>query len=156
MGLLHADLTGYVFVDQILKAADRGVRVRILLDDITTKGYDAGLAALDSHPHIEVRIFNPFSRRSARWWDFVTDLGRVNHRMHNKSMTFDNQVTIVGGRNIGDEYFDARQDMKTTIWISWALVRWCRRCPRPLTRIGIVRRPCPFWRWWTRPRDRRT
>ena len=64
--LLHADLAGYVFVDQLLKAADRGVRVRLLLDDMTTKGYDAGLAALDSHPHIEVRIFNPFSRRTAR------------------------------------------------------------------------------------------
>jgi putative cardiolipin synthase len=108
--LLHADLTGYVFVEQLLKAADRGVRVRMLLDDITTKGHDAGLAALDSHPHIEVRIFNPFSSRTARWWDLVTDLGRVNHRMHNKSITFDNQVTIVGGRNVGDEYFDARQD----------------------------------------------
>lgn len=109
--LLHADLIGHVVVEQHLKAADRGVRVRLLLDDMTTKGYDAGLAALDSHPYIEIRIFNPFSRRAARWWDFVTDLSRVNHRMHNKSMTFDNQVTIVGGRNIGDEYFDARQDM---------------------------------------------
>jgi putative cardiolipin synthase len=109
--LLHADLTGYVFVEQLLKAADRGVRVRLLLDDMTTRGYDVGLAALDSHPHIEVRIFNPFSHRSVRWWDFVTDLGRVGHRMHNKSITFDNQMTIVGGRNIGDEYFDARQDM---------------------------------------------
>jgi cardiolipin synthase C len=109
--LLHADLAGYVFVDQLLKAADRGVRVRLLLDDITTKGHDVGLAVLDSHPHIEVRIFNPFSRRTARWWDFVTDMGRVNHRMHNKSMTFDNQITIVGGRNIGEEYFDARPDM---------------------------------------------
>jgi cardiolipin synthase C len=109
--LLHADLTGYIFVEHLLKAADRGVRVRLLLDDMTTKGHDAGLAALDSHPHIEIRIFNPFSQRSSRWWDFVTDLERVNHRMHNKSMTFDNQVTIVGGRNIGDEYFDARPDM---------------------------------------------
>jgi putative cardiolipin synthase len=109
--LLHADLTGHVFVEQLLKAADRGVRVRLLLDDMTTRGYDVGLAALDSHPHIEVRIFNPFSHRTARWWDFVTDLSRVGHRMHNKSITFDKQVTIVGGRNIGDEYFDARHDM---------------------------------------------
>jgi putative cardiolipin synthase len=109
--LLHADLTGHVFVEQLLKAADRGVQVRLLLDDMMTKGYDVGLAALDSHPHIEVRIFNPFSRRTARWWDFVTDLGRFSHRLHNKSITFYNQVTIVGGCNIGDEYFDARQDM---------------------------------------------
>jgi putative cardiolipin synthase len=109
--LLHADLAGYVFVDQLLKAADRGVRVRLLLDDMTTKGHDVGLAVLDSHPNIEVRIFNPFSRRTARWWDLLTDLGRISHRMHNKSMTFDNQITIVGGRNIGEEYFDARPDM---------------------------------------------
>jgi putative cardiolipin synthase len=109
--LLHADLTGYVFVEQLLKAADRGVRVRLLLDDITTKGHDPGIAALDSHPNIEVRVFNPFSRGVGRWWSIVTDPGRVNHRMHNKSMTFDNQATIVGGRNIGDEYFDARVDM---------------------------------------------
>ena len=109
--LLRADLTGYVFVDQLLKAADRGVRVRMLLDDITTKGHDVGIAALDSHANIEMRIFNPFSRRSGRGLDFITDLGRVNHRMHNKSMTFDNTATIVGGRNIGDEYFDARPDM---------------------------------------------
>jgi putative cardiolipin synthase len=109
--LLHAEPTGYVFVEQLLKAADRGVRVRMLLDDITTKGYDIGLAALDSHPQIEVRIFNPFSRRAGRGLDFVTDLKRVNHRMHNKSMTVDNTATIVGGRNIGDVYFDARRDM---------------------------------------------
>jgi putative cardiolipin synthase len=109
--LLHADLTGYVFVEHLLKAADRGVRVRLLLDDITTKGHDPGLAALDSHPNIEIRIFNPFSRSTGLWWSLVSDFGRVNHRMHNKSMTFDNQATIVGGRNIGDEYFDARADM---------------------------------------------
>jgi putative cardiolipin synthase len=108
--LLHADLTGYVFVEQLLKAADRGVRVRVLLDDMTTKGHDPGLAALDAHPNIEVRIFNPFARDVGRWWSFLTDFGRVNHRMHNKSMTFDNQATIVGGRNIGDEYFDAKAD----------------------------------------------
>ncbi len=109
--LLHADLTGYVFIEHLLKAADRGVRVRLLLDDITTKGHDPGFAALDSHPNIEIRVFNPFSRGVGRWWSVVTDLGRVNRRMHNKSMTFDNQATIVGGRNIGDEYFDARADM---------------------------------------------
>lgn len=108
--LLHADLAGYALVNELLKAADRGVRVRLLLDDMTTKGHDVGLATLASHPHIEIRIFNPFAYRTARWWDLVTDLGRVSHRMHNKSITFDNEITIVGGRNIGDEYFDARSD----------------------------------------------
>jgi putative cardiolipin synthase len=84
--------------------------VRILLDDINASGREIHMAGLDSHPDIELRIFNPFARRRFRWLDFVTDLDRVNHRMHNKSMTIDNQVTIVGGRNIGDEYFGARGD----------------------------------------------
>src|SRR4029453_12522821 len=64
--LLHADLAGDVFVDQLPKGAAWGGGVPLLLDDITTKGHDVGLAVLDSHPHIEVRIFNPFSRRTAR------------------------------------------------------------------------------------------
>ena len=120
--LLHADLAGYVFVEQLLKAADRGVRVRLLLDDMTTKGHDVGLAALDAHPHLEVRIFNPFARRTARWWDVVTDLGRVNHRMHNKSMTFDNQITIVGGRNIGDRIL--RRPARYELQRSGSLMHW--------------------------------
>ena len=109
--ILHADITGYLFVNSLLKAADRGVRVRILLDDITTEGYDAGMAALESHPNIEIRIFNPFSKRSVRLFSFITDFGRVNHRMHNKSFTVDNLFTIVGGRNIGAEYFAADEDV---------------------------------------------
>ncbi len=87
------------------------MRVRILLDDITTEGYDAGMAALESHPNIEIRIFNPFSKRSVRLFNFITDFGRVNHRMHNKSFTVDNLFTIVGGRNIGAEYFAADEDV---------------------------------------------
>jgi putative cardiolipin synthase len=86
--------------------------VRLLLDDILTKGYDAGMAALDSHPNFEIRIFNPFANRSARGLGFVTDFSRVNRRMHNKSFTVDNQITIIGGRNIAAEYFGAREDAK--------------------------------------------
>lgn len=104
------DATSYLFAKALLDAADRGVRVRILLDDINVSGREIHMAGLDKHPNIELRIFNPFGRRRFRWLDFVTDLDRVNHRMHNKSMTIDNQVTIVGGRNIGDEYFGARGD----------------------------------------------
>jgi putative cardiolipin synthase len=101
------DTTGAMLFQALRDAADRGVRVRLLLDDNNTKGLDAVLAALDAHANIEVRLFNPFAHRSVRAIDFLTDFRRVNRRMHNKSFTADNQVTIVGGRNIGDEYFDA-------------------------------------------------
>lgn len=77
-----------------------------------TSGYDTGMAALDSHPNFEIRVFNPFARRSARVLDAITSFGRINRRMHNKSFTVDNQVTLIGGRNIADEYFAARQDAK--------------------------------------------
>lgn len=110
--LLTDDIVGYAFIDALLRAADRGVRVRLLLDDILTKGYDAGMAALDSHPNFEVRIFNPFARRSARFMDAVTSFSRINRRMHNKSFTVDNQITLIGGRNIAAEYFGARADKK--------------------------------------------
>jgi putative cardiolipin synthase len=69
------------------------------------------MAALDAHPHFEIRIFNPFSRRKGWALDFVTDFDRVNRRMHNKSFTVDSQATVVGGRNIGAEYFSAREDV---------------------------------------------
>ncbi len=104
------DLTGMLFVRELLAAADRGVRVRLLLDDIATQGYDLGLSALDSHPNFEIRIFNPFSLRTGRYLN-VRDFARVNRRMHNKSFIVDNQALLVGGRNIGDEYFAAREDM---------------------------------------------
>ena len=110
--LITGDIVGNLFIGALLEAADRGVRVRLLVDDIFTKGYDAVMAALDSHPNIEIRIFNPFARRSARVLDAITSFGRINRRMHNKSFTVDNQMTLVGGRNIGDEYFAARQDKK--------------------------------------------
>lgn len=110
--LLTADVVGFVFIDSLLRAADRGVRVRLLLDDILTKGYDAGMAALDSHPNFEVRIFNPFANRSLRAIDGITSFSRVNRRMHNKSFTADNQITLIGGRNIAAEYFGAREDAK--------------------------------------------
>jgi cardiolipin synthase C len=109
--LYHDDLTGRLFTDQLLKAADRGVRVRLLVDDMDLEGRDLGAAVIDSHPNIEVRIFNPFSRNIGRISQFVTRLGSVTRRMHNKSFTVDNQVTILGGRNIGDAYFEADPDL---------------------------------------------
>ena len=107
----HADSTGQLLWEAVWKAAERGVRVRLLLDDANTGGLDPTLAALDAHPKIEIRLFNPFANRSFRASDFVTDFSRVNRRMHNKSFTADNQVSIVGGRNVGDEYYGANMEV---------------------------------------------
>lgn len=106
----HEDMAGTLLFDALLEAADRGVRVRLLLDDNNTVGMDETLAALDSHANIEVRLFNPFLHRSWRWLDYLGDFSRVNRRMHNKSYTVDNQATVIGGRNVGDEYFGASDE----------------------------------------------
>ena len=101
------DTTGRLMFDALRSAAERGVRVRLLLDDNNTAGLDGALAALDVHPMIEVRLFNPNGIRSVRAAGMAADFMRLNRRMHNKSFTADNQVTIIGGRNVGDEYFGA-------------------------------------------------
>lgn len=105
------DMSGVLLLRALHRAADRGVRVRLLLDDNNTAGLDGLLHALDAHPNIEVRVFNPFIHRRARWLGYLTDFPRLNRRMHNKSFTADNQATIVGGRNVGDEYFDAGNEV---------------------------------------------
>nr|WP_026076212.1 phospholipase D family protein [Noviherbaspirillum massiliense] len=105
------DMTGILLFNAVRAAADRGVRVRLLLDDNNTSGLDSILAALDAHPNIEIRLFNPFMIRSPRWIGYLTDFFRLNRRMHNKSFTADNQATIIGGRNVGDEYFGAKDDV---------------------------------------------
>jgi len=112
--LLHDDLTGKLFVDRLIRAADRGVRVRLLVDDMDLGGRTLGAALLDSHPNIEVRLFNPFIRNSSRTTQLVTGFGSVTRRMHNKSFTVDNQAAIIGGRNIGDEYFGADREIDFT------------------------------------------
>ncbi len=103
------DMTGTLLMEALHEAADRGVRVRLLMDDNGTAGLDGMLAALDTHPLIEVRLFNPFVLRWPKALGYLTDFARLNRRMHNKSFTADNQVTIIGGRNIGDEYFGASE-----------------------------------------------
>ena len=108
--LLHNDEAGRLFTDALLRAADRGVRVRLLLDDMDTRGYDEATHALETHPNIEIRLFNPFARSHGKALSALLEFRRINRRMHNKSMTFDGRVTIVGGRNIGDEYFSAREE----------------------------------------------
>lgn len=107
----HKDRSGTLLFEALRDAADRGVRVRLLLDDNNTSGLDTTLVALDAHANIEIRLFNPFVIRSPRAIGYLTDFFRLNRRMHNKSFTADNQATIIGGRNVGDEYFDATEDV---------------------------------------------
>lgn len=107
----NADVTGGLLAREALRAADRGVRVRVLLDDLYVRGHDRELAALAEHPSMEVRLYNPFRVRS--WGalgaavDFLLASYRLNHRMHNKAWIADGRLFIGGGRNIADEYFGA-------------------------------------------------
>lgn len=107
--IFDADDTGLTLLAEIMAAADRGVRVRVLLDDIHLARQDAALSAVDAHPNVEIRLFNPFASRNVRLLEYASDFRRINRRMHNKSMTADNQLTIVGGRNIGDQYYGAAE-----------------------------------------------
>lgn len=99
------DITGRLLGERLFEAAERGVRVRLLLDDISIVGRDAALARFSGHPRIEIRAWNPFRHRSRRIGDLFTDPSRVNRRSHNKVLIADNAVAIVGGRNIADHYF---------------------------------------------------
>jgi len=101
----QTDTTGWLLLDELLDAAERGVRVRLLLDDNGIPGLDDVVAAFDALPNAEVRIFNPFTLRQPKLVSYLFDFPRLNRRMHNKSMTVDGALTIVGGRNIGDIYF---------------------------------------------------
>jgi putative cardiolipin synthase len=106
----HDDLTGAVLATELMRAAERGVRVRLLVDDIDARAKHDIFVVADTHPNLEVRIFNPFYSRSGMLGqisEYVLRGSRLNHRMHNKAWIADNRVAIVGGRNIGDEYFGA-------------------------------------------------
>ena len=110
----HADLTGAYLGQVLLESADRGVRVRLLLDDLDARAKNDGLAALAAHPRIEVRMFNPWVTRKgtlAKAGEGALSFKRINRRMHNKSWIADNLVAVVGGRNVGDEYFSAGEEM---------------------------------------------
>jgi putative cardiolipin synthase len=103
--LMKPDNAGLVFTEKLMKAADRGVRVRLLLDDVFTTVDDSYFSYMNAHPNIEVRIFNPISRKGLYWLNYVGQFSLANRRMHNKSFIIDNQAAIVGGRNIAVEYF---------------------------------------------------
>ena len=108
----HADFTGKLLAAELLRAAERGVKVRVLIDDLDARAKHDVFAIADLHPNLEVRIFNPFYDRYGvigQWSEFVLRGTRLNRRMHNKAWVADNRVAIVGGRNIGDEYFGASE-----------------------------------------------
>lgn len=112
--IIRSDDTGKLLAHEVIGAADRGVRVRILLDDIYAAEADQALLALDSHQNIEIRLFNPWRRRSGalgRVIDFLASAGRLNQRMHNKLFAADGAAVILGGRNLGDEYFVRDRDL---------------------------------------------
>lgn len=107
--IFRGDHTGRMLTDAVLRAADRGVRVRILLDDAETREGDEQITRLESHPLIEIRIFNPFSYRGHSAFlkaaEFMLHASRLDYRMHNKLLIADNAIALIGGRNIGDQYF---------------------------------------------------
>ena len=111
--IIHQDDSARILLHHVRLAADRGVRVRVLVDDLNTAGEDRRFLHLSEHAHVEVRVFNPFpGGRFATWTRFLasaTDIRRINHRMHNKLFVADNALAITGGRNIGDQYFTRDQ-----------------------------------------------
>ena len=107
------DVPGHLMARELYQAAERGVRVRLLLDDLNAHGLDPQMMALDAHPNIELRLYNPIRNRDGVWRivEMLQRVFSINHRMHNKAWIADGQVAIIGGRNIGAEYFDARDDV---------------------------------------------
>ncbi len=112
---IHDDTTSNLLLEALVRAAQRGVRIRILLDDIGFDDDDYTFSVLDGLKNIEIRVFNPFVMREdgllARTVGMLTDLERINRRMHNKALIGDNQLAIIGGRNLGDVYFEEDPDI---------------------------------------------
>jgi putative cardiolipin synthase len=114
--LIQSDDTGQLLIEALLRAADRGVRVRVLLDDAGSFGRDAQIRTLAGYPNIELRLFNPFVYRGdvdfVHVAEYMGDASRLNYRMHNKLFVVDNEIGIIGGRNVGDEYFQGGRDFE--------------------------------------------
>jgi len=113
----RGDTTGVFLAHRLLEAADRGVKVRLLVDDMDARSHNYGFAALAAHPNIEVRMFNPFKSRAGSLsflFEAMGSFSRINHRMHNKTWIADNRLAVVGGRNLGDEYFGASEEVNFT------------------------------------------
>ena len=110
--LWYPDNAGRIILERAIHAADRGVHVRLIVDDLLTIGQDQLISELDRRPNVEVRLFNPWKDRStlSRGGEMVAELERLNTRMHDKLLIADGQAAVVGGRNIGDHYFGLSHD----------------------------------------------
>ncbi|WP_168407333.1 phospholipase D family protein [Acinetobacter indicus] len=100
------DKIGALALHSIIRAADRGVKVRLLVDDNNAKKMEGIYLALDQHSNIDVKLYNPYRFRKYRAMDMVLDLKRINRRMHNKSFIADNQIALIGGRNMSNQYYN--------------------------------------------------
>ena len=164
--IVKKDRAGALFAGKMLRAADRGVRVRLLVDDIFSPGVDQPFALLDSHPNVEVRLFNPVARQGFKYLNYMTDFKRANRRMHNKSFTVDNAISIVGGRNIGEEYFELKQDVKFDDYEVLTMGRvvdeisagfdayWNSALSVPMAALGVQTEPADLNRWRDYIRER--
>jgi cardiolipin synthase C len=142
--LWDGDAVGTILLNRLMRAANRGVRVRLLVDDLYIKGRDVAIAALDAHPNVEIRLYNVFGGRNplalGRRLGFLLEFGRLNHRMHNKLFVVDNQIAVMGGRNIADAYFgvDPKLNYRDMAW--WRPGRSCAGSPPASTRTGTAGR----------------
>jgi len=112
--LWHNDMSGRLLLLRLLEAADRGVKIRLLVDDMPLEtNADGNITSIDAHKNVDIKIFNPTSNRLhlRRFVEMITHAGKLNHRMHNKLIIVDEAAAIVGGRNIGDEYFGLNSNM---------------------------------------------
>jgi putative cardiolipin synthase len=141
--LMKLDTAGTVMANALLKAADRGVRVRFLLDDVFTTVPDRSFLLMNQHPNIEIRIFNPVSRRGIYAFNFIGQFSQANRRMHNKSFTVDNSISVVGGRNIADEYFELKTDAVFVDFDVWPWGQSPPTYPIPSTNTGTIHGRCP-------------
>lgn len=108
------DFIGHLMLQELLKAADRGVKVRLLIDDQNGTQLDDTLVALAQHPNISIRLYNPYKYRNLRVIDYIFRFNNINHRMHNKLIVADGAIAVTGGRNISSEYFDASESFQFT------------------------------------------
>ena len=142
--LWQADNSGLALTHEVLQAADRGVRVRILLDDIYHSGRDSAYQTLDVHPNVEVRLFNPMGNRgAAKQVNYAFKKSTLNYRMHNKIFLVDGVAAVLGGRNIGDEYFGQDPSFNFQDMDAIALGKWPLRPARPSTSSGTRNSPSP-------------
>ena len=154
--LIENDRTGRLFMRSLRDAGLRGVRVRLLVDDLNTVGGDSMFRGLAEFPDVEVRLFNPFCcARQSVVSRFAASLGkfrRLNHRMHNKLFIADGAMAVIGGRNIADEYFAGARPATSWTWTSWSSAMSCQGSRRSSTNTGTAGRPTRSARSSANPR----